>query len=319
MDNVIIRSERLDDYHAIAMVNAITFDYSFGMGEVPLINVLRNRTTFDPDLSLVAEYRGEVIGHALFTPQSVRVKGDTLQAVILAPIAVHPDFQKLGVGSMLMEEGHQRAMQRGFHLSMLLGHPSYYPRFGYRTRMFGESHIRIQVEDLPASSLSVTERRVERGDVAALCSMWEQMYGDGSLAFMPGDSIMDWISYGSGVRASAVTVDGKLSGYIRYVLKDPQKIIVFLADRHDTAVAILNEMKTRLMPEKQELLLPLYPYSRAVKELVTIPYESEFRAGKASMIKILSDHQAIASYCNEVEAGSLAPGSVIWPVEFEVL
>ena len=319
MNDVIIRSERPGDYHSIAVVNAVTFNYSFGMGEVPLISVLRNRITFDPDLSLVAEYRGEVIGHAMFTPQSVRVKGETLQAVILAPIAVHPDFQKLGIGSMLMEEGHHRAAQRGFHFAMLIGHSSYYPRFGYRTRMFGASHIRVQVIDIPASALPVAERRVERGDIASLCSMWEQMHADSRLALVPGSSITDWISYGSGVRASAMTIDGKLSGYIRYAVNAPQKMMFLLADGYDSAIAILNEMKTRLHPDVRELLLPLHPRARAIRELIALPHECESQAGDACMIKIFSDYPAIHTYCNEVESGALTPGSVLWPVEFEVL
>lgn len=290
------------------------------MGEVPLISVLRNRATFDPDLSLVAELHGEIIGHVLFTPQQACVKGETLDAVILAPIAVHPDFQKRGVGSMLIEEGHKRAVQKGFQFSLLLGHSSYYPRFGYRTNMFGSSHIRIHVNDIPAVQCSIKERRVENRDVAELCFMWEQWFGDSNLTFMPGRSIVDWISYGRGVNASAITIDGNLAGYIRYEIKDPGKIMFFLADHRDTANAICSYMKTKIRPNKSEILLPMHPESRGVKELVTLPYQSEIKAGKASMIKILAPgNQLITGYCDEVDAGSLSPGTIIWPVEFDVL
>jgi len=69
LKNVIIRSEQLNDYHDISLVNAIAFTYSFGMSEAPLISTLRSRAEFDPELSLVAECKGETIGHALFSPQ----------------------------------------------------------------------------------------------------------------------------------------------------------------------------------------------------------------------------------------------------------
>ncbi|MFE5322205.1 GNAT family N-acetyltransferase [Paenibacillus sp. NPDC056579] len=147
--NVTIRSEQPGDYHAIAAVNAIAFSYGYGMGEVSLVSALRNRMTFDPELSIIAEHNGNIIGHALFTPQKVLVKGETLDAVILGPIAVRPKFQKLGIGSMLIEEGHKRSTHKGYHFSLLLGHSTYYPRFGYKTKMFGSSHIQIHVTIYP--------------------------------------------------------------------------------------------------------------------------------------------------------------------------
>lgn len=289
------------------------------MGEVSLISVLRNRATFDSELSLIAEHNGDIIGHALFTPQKVRVKGETLNAVILGPVAVRPKFQKLGVGSKLIEEGHKRATQKGYHFSLLLGHSAYYPRFGYRTKMFGSSHIQIHVNDVPKVDRSITERRIQRSDIEELTLMWEKWFGDSSLAFFPGNALLDWISYGRGVQASAISVDGKLCGYVRYDLKNPKKMISFLADSPETVGAICSYMKTKISPDDYELLLPVSPYSSSIKEFVTLPYKSEVNAGKASMIKVLSSNPLITAYCDDVEAGTLSPGTVIWPVEFDVV
>jgi predicted N-acetyltransferase YhbS len=54
------------------------------------------------------------------------------QTLILAPVSVLPEFQKMGIGGQLILAGHQKAKELGFQSSILLGHPEYYPRFGYR-------------------------------------------------------------------------------------------------------------------------------------------------------------------------------------------
>jgi predicted acetyltransferase len=289
------------------------------MGEVSLISALRNRATFDSELSLVAEHHGSIVGHALFTPQQVRVKGETLHAVILGPVAVRPKFQKRGVGSMLIEEGHKRATQKGYHFSLLLGHPAYYPRFGYRTTMFGSSHIHVHVNDIPSIDRSITERRVKRSDIEELTLMWEKWFGDSSLALIPGTTLLDWISYSRGITASAISIDEQLSGYVRYDLKNPKKIISFLAKSPEAVSAICSYMKTKLSPDDSGLLLPASPDSSSIKEFVTLPYQPEVNASKASMIKVLSSNPSITAYCHDVEAGTLSPGNVIWPVEFDVV
>ncbi|MBE1443413.1 GNAT family N-acetyltransferase [Paenibacillus sp. OAS669] len=100
---IMLRTETPDDYGSIAELHAHSFTYGFGIGESTLTSLLRNRRTYDPELSIVAESRGRVVGHVLFTPQSIMVKDNVLQAVILAPLAVHPDFRLQGIGSMLVE------------------------------------------------------------------------------------------------------------------------------------------------------------------------------------------------------------------------
>jgi len=124
-----IRSERPGDYHAIAQVNALAFQAS---GEPALVALLRATAPFDPDLSLVAVVDGEVVGHALFVAREMRIGGETVLAAELAPLAVRPDHQRSGIGGALLAEGHRRARAKGCALAYLLGHPSYYPRFGYR-------------------------------------------------------------------------------------------------------------------------------------------------------------------------------------------
>jgi putative acetyltransferase len=134
--NLIIRSETEKDHTAITRVN----DLAFGRPEEGrLVEKLRELDEFDPELSLVAELNGKIIGHALFTP--VKITSSPLgqeafsgmgTSLSLGPIAVIPEYQNLGIGGQLIETGHRVALGHGFTSVILLGHPGYYPRFGYQ-------------------------------------------------------------------------------------------------------------------------------------------------------------------------------------------
>lgn len=81
-------------------------------------------------LSLVAEEGGEIVGHVLFSPVTVR-GADAVRAVGLGPMAVVPERQRAGIGGALIEAGLQRLRADGWSVVVVLGHPSYYPRFGF--------------------------------------------------------------------------------------------------------------------------------------------------------------------------------------------
>ncbi len=96
--------------------------------EQNLVCRLRKSTAFIPELSLVAETEGKIVGHIMFT----RLKIAGTEQLALAPLAVLPEYQKQGIGGKLIESGHQIAKKMGFRFSVVLGYPSYYPKFGYR-------------------------------------------------------------------------------------------------------------------------------------------------------------------------------------------
>jgi len=101
--------------------------------EGKLVHKLRKALTFIEELSLVAELNGQVVGHILFTPIVIDNGGQQFPSLVLAPVSVLPEFQKMGVGGQLIRAGHQKAKELGFQSVILLGHPGYYPRFGYRS------------------------------------------------------------------------------------------------------------------------------------------------------------------------------------------
>lgn len=128
---MIIRQEKIDDYEVVYKLIKDAFngaDYSDGT-EQDLVEALRKNTeAFIPELSLVAEESGVIIGHILFS--KMKVGKDIVLA--LAPLSVKFEYQKQGVGAMLINEGHRIAASLGFDYSIVLGSEDYYPKFGYR-------------------------------------------------------------------------------------------------------------------------------------------------------------------------------------------
>lgn len=121
-----IRDERAEDHAAVRDVN----DEAFGQPEEGrLVDVLRSRGAVS--LSLVAVERGSVVGHALFSPVEIVSDESVIPAVALGPMAVRTSCQRRGIGSSLVRHGIERLTERGHDILVVLGHPSYYPRFGF--------------------------------------------------------------------------------------------------------------------------------------------------------------------------------------------
>ena len=124
----VIRPERTEDFPAVREVNLAAFDTAT---EADLADAMRETPEYVPELSLVAELDGRIVGHALFSEVTVLQERSELRALSLGPIAVLPDYQRKGIGSALIEHGHRRGRELGYTFVVLIGHPWYYPRFGY--------------------------------------------------------------------------------------------------------------------------------------------------------------------------------------------
>jgi putative acetyltransferase len=122
-----IRPERLEDVAAIHAVHCAAFPTD---AEARLVERLRaaRRTR----VALVAEAEGRVVGHIVFSPVSVRGPSGSCEGLGLAPLAVLPGYQRRGIGSALVREGLSVCRQQGCGFVVLIGHPGYYPRFGFR-------------------------------------------------------------------------------------------------------------------------------------------------------------------------------------------
>jgi len=121
-----IRDERPGDEAAIFAVNEAAFKQP---AEARLVDVLRAAGAHV--VSLVAEIDDEIVGHILFSEVSLDPPRAVADMVGLAPVAVRPGLQGGGIGGLLIGEGLRRCGKLGYGAAVLLGHPSYYPRFGF--------------------------------------------------------------------------------------------------------------------------------------------------------------------------------------------
>lgn len=98
-----------------------------------LVEQLHNSIVFIPQLSLIAEINGKIVGYILLTKVEIILKnGGIIPSLSVAPLAVLPKFQKQGTGGALLKEAHKRAASLGYKTTLVLGHKDYYCRFGYR-------------------------------------------------------------------------------------------------------------------------------------------------------------------------------------------
>lgn len=122
-----IRGEEIGDLESIRQVNLAAFGQP---NEADLVDALRG--VADPFISLIAEDDGEIVGHLCLTPVVVeRNEAEPLVILGLAPMAVAPSRQNQGIGTQLVNAALEAARNAGFRAVVVLGHPDYYPRFGF--------------------------------------------------------------------------------------------------------------------------------------------------------------------------------------------
>ena len=124
---VTVRAERPGDEHAIARVN----DEAFGQpDEARIIDAVRRSGR--SAISLVAIDASGLVGHILFTPITIETVAPAISVLGLGPMAVLPALQPRGIGSTLVAEGLRECARAGCDAVVLIGHPEFYPRFGFR-------------------------------------------------------------------------------------------------------------------------------------------------------------------------------------------
>jgi putative acetyltransferase len=122
----VIRPETPGDYCVIGEVNRLAFG---GEVEARLVDALRGGGCVR--VSLVAEEAGRVVGHILFSDLSIVTSRGVVEALSLAPLAVVPDRQRKGIGSALVRNGLRACTEQGHRIVVVVGHPEFYPRFGF--------------------------------------------------------------------------------------------------------------------------------------------------------------------------------------------
>lgn len=126
-----LRSETKDDIPAIRSLIAAAFEQA---DEADLVDALRESGALS--MSHVADRKSEIVGHVAFSPLEIVGEDDQLQqlpsiVLALAPMAVAPELQRTGVGTGLLKSAMARLAREDVCAIVVLGHPEYYPRFGF--------------------------------------------------------------------------------------------------------------------------------------------------------------------------------------------
>ncbi|MEC0267131.1 N-acetyltransferase [Paenibacillus anseongense] len=151
-----IRTEGIQDHEAVYQLNVEAFGHR--EEEAQLVERIRASEGFIPELSIVAEMDHQLAGHILLSKASVVDEDKEHEVIVLAPIAVKPDFQKQGVGAQLIQEGIRKTKELGYGAIFLIGHASYYPKFGFvPARTYGFELKQFEVPDEVFMVCEITE------------------------------------------------------------------------------------------------------------------------------------------------------------------
>lgn len=146
-----IRPEEAEDIDRISEINRRAFG---GDAESQLVSAVRKSEHFIPELSLVAELDQRVVGHILFSGISIHTSDQIYPALSLAPMAVLPDYQRQGIGSALVRRGIEECRRLKYQMVIVIGHPDYYPRFGFEP---ARKHGLDVAFDVPDEAFMVAE------------------------------------------------------------------------------------------------------------------------------------------------------------------
>src|SRR3989304_5907065 len=149
---IAIRPERKQDFDAIAEVVRLAFGRD---QEARLVEALRAPSEFVPELSLVAIKDERIVGHILFSPITIQTAAGDLPALALAPVSVHPEFQNQATGSQLIREGLDHCRRLGHAVVVVIGHATYYPRFGFSSARAKGLEAPFPVPDLVFMALAL--------------------------------------------------------------------------------------------------------------------------------------------------------------------
>lgn len=302
-----IRPERPPEYARIARAHALAFENR--ASEPAVVALRRQAPNFDPELSLVAEVDGAIAGHALFTPEVIRLLDHDVRAVNLAPIAVLPAHQRHGIGRALIEEGHRIGRAKGYALSFLLGHPEYYVRLGYYGGLFGVSRALVS----RGSQVGGLEPHAPaEAHLDALHALWLHEEGAVDFAIDPGADLLGWVSPNPMVECLVWTDHGEVAGYTRVNRCEPVSVRMFLARDEGAACALAGALSERysLPPEIE---FPLHPRSASAAVFGGARCEP-WEAGMACPL----EPSPLEEYVAQLRAGARPPGRPLWPSVFDL-
>jgi putative acetyltransferase len=158
MHAITVRPETAEDIRAIDVVHISAFG---GEAEAQLVSALRESTTYNRELSQVAELGGRIVGHVLLTRVPLRKDGEEKHVLALGPMSVVPSQSHRGIGSELINASITLARDKGYGAIVVLGHPEYYKRFGF----VPAKDLQVSC-NLPAPEDALTVMEIVEGNLA---------------------------------------------------------------------------------------------------------------------------------------------------------
>lgn len=134
-ENIIIRNEKKEDWELVERITRQAFYnlYVSGCVEHYLVHIMREHEDFIPELDFVLELDGQVIGNIMYTKAKLTDENGTEKEILtFGPVSIHPAYQRMGYGKMLMEHSFQAAIQLGYDTIVILGSPANYVSRGFK-------------------------------------------------------------------------------------------------------------------------------------------------------------------------------------------
>lgn len=322
--NIKIRAERPEDYNNIANIvyNSFIEWHESDYKAEPLITAsLRQNQYFDPELSIVAEIDNKIVGHALFSVFTYVVMGEERRGIFLAPLCVDTMYQKQGIGSKLIEAGHEIAGKKGISLALLCGHEKYYPRFGYKNKMFSLSGSKVILYEDNQGFEEIKEKQVHSSDLSWITKEWWHTHKDDRLAWYPGDTISQWFNHSLLYRSSVLFTENEVLGYVRYRTTYPLEVKELLPLNNNGEKMLRYIMKKRFNRLEGEVIMSLGKES--VLKILSIgehlKVEENIRTSNAFMIKILDQKDEVLNrYCNDGKLDDKNLGVIAFPTALDL-
>ena len=298
-----IRSERPGDEGAIDVVNCQAFG---SRGEAYLVELIREIIpTFDRRLSITAWDGDQMVGHVLFTPAEIRLMGETVRALAVAPVGVIPSHQKRGIGTAMLQYGHDLGREEGFALAFLNGHPSYYPRLGYK-ECFGFSKVTIDEGKLPSPSRELVPWPVRPADVPWLVERFAREWADVDFAWLRGKSLAEWTYPGTNALIWR-TAEGRRAAYTLAPIEG-KGLNLLLAEDPELA----RDVIAAVMPPS----LDHHPSGWLAREALDGEWATVEAKSSSAAMAIGLQEGVLEAVVEAVESGRRRPGFCNWPIPF---
>lgn len=164
--NLVIRQEEVEDYEVTEKVVKSAFSNAehSDKKEHLLVSRIRNSDSFIPELSLVAmdNDNKRIVGHILLSKIKISNKEQIVESIALAPVSVLPEYQNKGIGRLLITEALSVATELGYKSVVVLGHPEYYPKFGFEKASKWGIKATFEVPEEAFMAIELRENALEK-------------------------------------------------------------------------------------------------------------------------------------------------------------